>query len=96
MENVKQREDRLEETKINYTKIKYLKVNDKIYEIVKISFFYMEIEAIQTNFTVDDVPEDELWDLDEFRNYKVKLINNGGMGEIVDFEEFKKGKKTVE
>ncbi len=82
------------ETKINYTKIKYLKVNDKIYEIVKISFFYMEIEAIQTNFTVDDVPEDELWDLGEFRNYKVKLINgDGGMGEIVDFEKFRNNRQ---
>ncbi len=49
----------------------------------------MEIEAIQTNFTVDDVSEDEMWDLDEFRNYKVKLINgDGGMGEIVDFGEW--------
>lgn len=49
----------------------------------------MTIEATETNFTVDDVPEDELWDLEEFRNYKVKLINgDGGMGEIVDFSDW--------
>lgn len=40
-----------------------------------------------------DVPECELWDIEEFERYKVKLINNDGMGEIVDFGEWKKGKK---
>lgn len=89
MEDVKQREDRLEVLDINNTKIKYLKVIDKIYKITKISFFYMEIEASETDLTIDDVPEDEVWDLEEFKNYRVKLVNNGGMGEIVDFEEFK-------
>lgn len=49
----------------------------------------MEIEASETDLTIDDVPEDEVWDIEEFRNYKVKLVNNGGMGEIVDFEKFK-------
>ena len=45
----------------------------------------MTIEATEIDLTVDDVPECEVWDLAEFKNYKVKLINNGGMGEIVDF-----------
>lgn len=52
----------------------------------------MTIEAVKTNLTVVDVPECELWDIEEFERYKVKLINNGGKAEIVDFEEFKKGK----
>lgn len=84
------------EKDINNTKIKYLKVIDKIYEIKKISFFYMKIEATETNLTVDDVPEYELWDVGEFKNYKVKLINGSGKAEIVEFGEFRKGKKTVE
>lgn len=55
-----------------------------------LSFFSMEIEAVQTNLAVDDVPGDELWNLEEFRNYKVKLVNgSGGKAEIVDFEEFR-------
>ena len=37
--------------------MKYLKVIDKVYEIKKISFFYMTIEGVETNLTVDDVPE---------------------------------------
>lgn len=73
----------------NNTKIKYLNVEGKVYEVTRISFFYMEIEASETDLTIDDVPEDEVWDLEEFKNYRVKLVNNGGMGEIVDFEEFK-------
>lgn len=66
-----------------------MKVEDKIYEIKKVSFFYMEIEAEQTDLIVDDVPESELWDIGEFKNYRVKLINNGGKAEIVDFEKFR-------
>lgn len=52
----------------------------------------MTLEATETNLTATDVPTDELWDIGEFERYKVKLINNGGMGEIVDFGKWKKGK----
>ena len=52
----------------------------------------MTIEAIETNLTATDVPEDELWDLEEFKDYRVKLINNGGQAEILDFEEWKDSK----
>lgn len=52
----------------------------------------MTIEAIETNLTVTDVPEDELWDFSEFRDYKVKLINNEGQAEIVDFGKYKSRK----
>lgn len=49
----------------------------------------MKIEATETNLTVDDVPEDETWDLEEFKNYKVKLINgSGGMAEILEFSDW--------
>ena len=52
----------------------------------------MTIEATETGLTSADVPECELWDIGEFERYKVRLINNGGMGEIVDFEKFRKRK----
>ena len=79
----------------NNTKIKYLKVHDKIYEIIDISFFYFHIEASETNIMVGDVPADEVWDIEEFKNYKIKLINNGGQAEIVDFEKWKSKNKQV-
>lgn len=49
----------------------------------------MTIEAIETNLTAADVPEDELWDFSEFKDYRVKLINNRGVAEIVNFEEWR-------
>ena len=52
----------------------------------------MTIEAIETKLTATDVPEDELWDLEEFKDYRVKLINNGGQAGILDFEEWKDSK----
>ena len=76
-------------TNINNTKIKYLQVEDRLYKVTKISFFSMEIEAVQTNLAVDDVPECEVWDLEEFKNYKVKLINNNGAAEIINIEKWK-------
>lgn len=48
----------------------------------------MTIEGVETNLTVDDVSEDEMWDLEEFKNYKVKLINGSGKAEIVDFSDW--------
>ena len=49
----------------------------------------MEFEAEQTDLTVDDVSECELWDIREFKNYKVKLINgSGGMAEILEFSDW--------
>lgn len=68
--------------------MKYLSVENRIYEITRISFFYMSIEAAQTNLTMNDVPENETWDISEFKNYKVKLINNGGQAEVIDFKEW--------
>ena len=52
----------------------------------------MTIEAIETNLTATDVSEDELWDLEEFKDYRVKLINNGRQAEILDFEKWKNSK----
>lgn len=65
-------------------------MQDKLYQIIKISFFYMSIEAVETDMVVGDVPADEVWDIEEFKNYKIKLINNGGQAEIVDFSEWKR------
>lgn len=52
----------------------------------------MEIEASETNLAINDVPADEIWDIAEFTNYKIRLINNGGKAEIIDFAEWKSRK----
>lgn len=74
----------------NNTKIKYLRLEDKIYQITEISFFRMAITAVELNTPAADIPEDEIWDLDFFKDYHIKLINKSGQAEIVDFTEWKK------
>lgn len=50
----------------------------------------MTIEAHETDLSIADIPEDELWDILEFKDYRLKLINSKrGQAEIVDFEEWK-------
>ena len=49
----------------------------------------MTVEAVQTDLAVNDVPESEIWDIEEFKNYKVKLVNNEGMAEVIDLDEWK-------
>ena len=66
-----------------------MQVEDRLYEVTKISFFSMTIEGEHTDLTVDDVPEDEVWNLGEFKNYKVRLNNGSGKAEIVDIEKFR-------
>lgn len=74
----------------NNTKIRFLRIKDKLYQITEISFFYMVIEAVETDMMIGNVAADEIWDIEEFKNYKIKLINNGGQAEIVDFSEWKR------
>lgn len=75
--------------------MKYISVNkaNKLYEITRISFYYMEVEATETNLKINDVPESEVWDIGEFEHYKVKLINNGGKAEIIDFNGWREKHK---
>lgn len=43
---------------------------------------------------IDDVPEAELWDFSYFEDFRVRLVNGDGagdMGEIIDFAEWVKG-----
>ena len=52
----------------------------------------MEIRAVESLSSVASIPEDEIWDISEFENYKITLINNGGDAEIVDFNAYKSRK----
>lgn len=54
----------------------------------------MTIEAVETDMMVGDIPADEVWDIEEFKTYMIKLINNGGQAEIVDFSVWKSKNKT--
>lgn len=70
---------------INSTKIKYLKVMDKLYEVADISFRDKTIRAAETDLRFDDVPEQEVFDIFDFTEFKVTLVNNHGLGKVIDF-----------
>lgn len=46
----------------------------------------MKIAAVETDLSADDVPADELFDLMLFKDYEVKLVNNGGQAKIIDLQ----------
>jgi len=46
------------------------------------------IEATETDLSIADVPEDEVFPVEMFGDFRVRLVNGGGMGEVVDFGEW--------
>lgn len=71
---------------INDTKIKYIRIGDvdKLYEIENISFYDFNIKAVETDLKVGDVAENEIFDISEFKDFKVTL-KNGKVDNIVEF-----------
>lgn len=71
---------------INGTKIKYIKISnaDKLYKVEKISFYDFSIKAIETDLKVGDVAENEVFDISEFKDFRVTL-KNGNVDNIVEF-----------
>lgn len=61
---------------ISNTKIKYLSVADtKIYKVTNIDFINLAIEATETDLSIADIPEDEVFPVEEFAEFRVRLIN---------------------
>ena len=68
------------------TKIQYLLVKNKIYKVTDINFADLTLEAIETTLLVSDVPSEQLFDVMDFKEFRVRLRNR--QGKIVDFAEF--------
>lgn len=65
---------------INDTKIQYISVTDsKIYKVTDIDFCNLAIEATQADLSIADVPENEVFPVEEFGEFRVRLINNSLM-----------------
>ena len=62
---------------INDTKIKYIKIDDvdKLYQVEKISFYDFSIKAVETDLKIGDVPENEIFDISDFKEFRVTLKN---------------------
>ncbi|MBD5548108.1 MAG: hypothetical protein HDQ97_12025 [Lachnospiraceae bacterium] len=55
----------------------------------------MTIEAAETDLSIEDVPENEVFPVEEFGEFRIRLCNGDGMGEIVDFAEWVKMKSHI-
>lgn len=62
-------------TTINETKIKYLTAADRIYKVTDINFSNLTLEASETDLLASDVPVDELFDVRDFKDFRVRLRN---------------------
>ena len=61
---------------INNTDIQYLSVTDsKIYKVTNIDFRNLTIEAVETNLSIVDIPESEVFTVEEFGEFRVRLCN---------------------
>ena len=69
------------------SKIKYINLSNKIYYVTHISFFTMELVAEETALTAVTVPEDEVFDVLDYPNLKVTLVDLDGQVEEIDFKE---------
>lgn len=63
-------------------------VGSKLYEVTNIDFWNLTIEAVECDLDVSDVPEEEVFHLEDFSEFKITLRN--GRGKVVDFEEYVK------
>ena len=68
------------------TKIKYLVVADKIYKVTNTDFNNLIIEASETDLVAAEVLADEVFDLADFKEFRVRLRN--WKGNIVKFPGF--------
>lgn len=68
------------------TKIKFILVTDKIYKVTRTDFNNLIIEASETDLVAADVPADEVFDLADFKEFRVRLRN--WKGNIVKFPGF--------
>ena len=67
-------------------------MGDKLYQVTHIDFSNLAIEARKCDLEIDDVPEGEVFYLEDFWEFKVTLRNGGGKGKVVDFAEWVKGR----
>lgn len=70
------------------TKIQYISVQDKLYQVIDIDFSNLTLEASETTLLVSDVPPEQLFDVMDFKEFKVRLRN--GVGKVIDLAEYVK------
>ena len=60
----------------NTTKIKYVTVSNKLYRVKSISFFHMTMTLVPCDRSIDDVPVDEVFPVEECRrDFRITIEN---------------------
>lgn len=77
----------------NEIKIKYLLVVDKLYKVTDINFSDLTLEVNETDLLVSDVPAEEIFRMEEFREFRVTLRNRKGVAEVINFADYVKNRK---
>lgn len=79
---------------LNNTKIKYLLVADsKLYKVTDIDFSNLTLSASECDMQISDVPTEEIFRLEDFKEFHVKLHN--WHGNVVNFADFLKNRNLV-
>lgn len=61
---------------------------DKIYKVTNINCLHFELEAKETELSAEDVEESELWNISNLGEFCIRLVNDSGMCEVIDFGEW--------
>ena len=72
----------------NITQIKYIKVIDKLYRVTKISFMDMSIHAVEIT-SASGILQNTVFGLEELREFRIRLVNNDGAADIIEFRAWK-------
>lgn len=67
---------------------------DKLYEITDINLSDLVLEASETDLLVSDVPAEEVFRLEELREFKISLKNRKGVAEVIIFADYVKNRKS--
>ena len=49
----------------------------------------VDLKDVKIKHILGDIPEQEIFDIFDFEEFKITLINNHGLGEVIDFEKFR-------
>lgn len=65
---------------------------DKLYKVTDINFSDLILEASECNLSVSDVSDGEVFNIEDFKEFHIKLHN--WTGKVIDFADFVKNRKV--
>lgn len=83
-----------QEERKNITKIKYICIGGKIYKVTDMSIAELHIEAAETELSIAEIPDNELWKIEELvGQYQIKLINSQKRIKVINIDQWKQNKQ---